>query len=393
MRLVKKRAAAVSVPVMLCGLCVAAMTVVALAQTAPQYRFDPTWPKLPLPNQWAFGGVTGLTVDSNDVVWIAHRPNNLDETENYATFDPPRGECCVSAPAIMAFNASGDLVHAWGESGGHMLLVDQKGQVWVGSDTFRIYTQEGELIAEVPRVVEATRTVRAGGGVNEGPGGGGGRGGGRAGGRGGQRTPYPAGVELIAGGVEGAAFDEDAREVYLVDNYLGGRVLVIDMDTYDFKRGWGAYGKPLSEISLEMRPPLTDPDAEPYPDFVSHVTLALADDGIVYVADRRSNRIQTFTGQGEYLNEYFVAPETLDRGSTGGLALSPDQNFLFVGDIMNNVVWTLNRSSMEVVDRFGFFGRNGGGFHWLHMIATDSMGNIYTGEVDTGRRIQRFLVQ
>ena len=118
MHLAKKRATATSVPVGLCCLFVATMAVVALAQTAPVYKFDPTWPKLPLPNQWTFGGVTGLTVDSNDVVWIAHRPNNLDDTENYATFDPPRAECCVRAPAILAFNASGDLVHAWGESGG-----------------------------------------------------------------------------------------------------------------------------------------------------------------------------------------------------------------------------------------------------------------------------------
>ena len=107
MFLTKKRPTATIVPVGLSCLLVAAMAVVAFAQTAPVYEFDPTWPKLPLPNQWTFGGVTGLTVDSNDVVWIAHRPNNLDETENYATFDPPRAECCVRAPAILAFNASG----------------------------------------------------------------------------------------------------------------------------------------------------------------------------------------------------------------------------------------------------------------------------------------------
>ena len=372
MRVAKKRVTATNAPLALCCLLVAAMAVVALAQTAPVYRFDPTWPKLPLPNQWTFRGVNGLTVDSNDVVWVSHRPNDLDETENYATFDPPRAECCARAPAILAFNSSGDLVHSWGDRGGHMLLVDRKGQVWVGSDTFRIYTQEGELIAEAPRA----GPLPSGRGQGGGP-----------------QTLYPPGIELIAGGIEGAAFDEDARELYVVDNYLGGRVLVLGMDTYAFKRGWGAYGKPLSDISTEPRPPLTDPDAAPNRDFVSHVTIALSDDGIVYAADRRSNRIQTFTKQGEYLNEYFVAPKTLDRGSTGGLAFSPDQRFLFVGDIMNNVVWILNRSDMEVIDRFGFFGHNGGGFHWLHMIATDSSGNIYTGEVDSGKRVQRFLLQ
>jgi len=32
-----------------------------------------------------------------------------------------------------------------------------------------------------------------------------------------------------------------------------------------------------------------------------------------------------------------------------------------------------------------------GQFHGLHMIATDSKGNIYTGEVQAGERVQRFV--
>ena len=34
---------------------------------------------------------------------------------------------------------------------------------------------------------------------------------------------------------------------------------------------------------------------------------------------------------------------------------------------------------------------NGGQFYGLHMIAVDSRGNIYTGEVFTGQRVQRFV--
>jgi hypothetical protein len=36
-------------------------------------------------------------------------------------------------------------------------------------------------------------------------------------------------------------------------------------------------------------------------------------------------------------------------------------------------------------------GENGGQFFGLHMIATDSKGNIYTGEVFAGERVQRFV--
>jgi hypothetical protein len=32
-----------------------------------------------------------------------------------------------------------------------------------------------------------------------------------------------------------------------------------------------------------------------------------------------------------------------------------------------------------------------GDFHWLHQVSLDSQGNIYTGEVDTGKRVQKFV--
>ena len=35
---------------------------------------------------------------------------------------------------------------------------------------------------------------------------------------------------------------------------------------------------------------------------------------------------------------------------------------------------------------------NAGQFHWLHQIVSDSDGDLYTGEVDTGKRIQKFVL-
>jgi hypothetical protein len=34
-----------------------------------------------------------------------------------------------------------------------------------------------------------------------------------------------------------------------------------------------------------------------------------------------------------------------------------------------------------------------GQFFWIDAIATDSFGNIYTGEVWTGKRVQKFILQ
>ena len=32
-----------------------------------------------------------------------------------------------------------------------------------------------------------------------------------------------------------------------------------------------------------------------------------------------------------------------------------------------------------------------GDFHWLHHVSVDSKGNIYTAEVDTAKRVQKFV--
>jgi len=66
---------------------------------------------------------------------------------------------------------------------------------------------------------------------------------------------------------------------------------------------------------------------------------------------------------------------------------------LLVGDGRDNVIWILNRDNGEVVGSFGRNGRNAGQFHWVHQVVMDSEGNLYTGEVDTGKRIQKFILQ
>ena len=43
-----------------------------------------------------------------------------------------------------------------------------------------------------------------------------------------------------------------------------------------------------------------------------------------------------------------------------------------------------------IVGAFGRNGRNAGEFHWVHNLAVDSKGNIFTTEVDTGKRAQKF---
>ena len=75
------------------------------------------------------------------------------------------------------------------------------------------------------------------------------------------------------------------------------------------------------------------------------------------------------------------------------MAFSPDpaQQFLYISDLTNNTLWFLNRDDGEVVAEMGNMGDSGGEFYGLHMISVDSQGNIYTGEVQQGERVQRFV--
>jgi len=337
----------------------------------PQYKVDADWPKRPLPNRWFLGGITGLDVDHQDNVWVLNRPADLDETENYAALNPPTAECCVAAPTIVAFNPAGEVIASFSAPQGHGMVVDRQGHVWIGSDRIRKYTREGKQVGEIGRVPESQPPGKDVEGVKA------------------FRAKYPPSTRLIVGGLEELRLDEERRELYAADSYLGGRILVYDMDTLQFKRGWGAYGGPLADIVGGGR---YDPNA-PARDFLGHLTLNVARDGLVYAADRPSNRIQVFTREGKYLKEFFVATATLDRGSAGGVAFSADapQRHLFISDIQNNTIWILDRQDGKVLGRIGSTGNWAGQFHGLHMIATDSKGNIYTGEVQAGERVQKFV--
>jgi hypothetical protein len=64
---------------------------------------------------------------------------------------------------------------------------------------------------------------------------------------------------------------------------------------------------------------------------------------------------------------------------------------LIYADGENNFFRVVERKSGATLSTFGRSGRNTGQFHWVHQIAVDSKRNIYTGEVDTGKRIQKFV--
>jgi len=372
-----KRCLLITASVSCLGFAVQIGSGVAASSEEPgKYKYDASWPK-PLPNNWALGGITGMFVDQDDHIWVLNRPRDLNQTNNYATLNPAPAECCIAAPAVLEFDVEGNLLRSWGKpdmvagwpKSEHTIFVDKQHNVYIAGaqpgDTLLKFTEDGKFVSDFGHRGPAVPTE-------------------------GQKQDNQQ-TDLLLRGVAAATLDENAHEIYVADGYLNRRVMVFDWDTGKFKRGWGAYGKSLSEIDNNPQPP-HDPKVVAK-DFKSPVhCVRIAKDGLVYVCDRAGDRVQVFDKQGKYIKEFFVANTTLRNGAAGSIDFSPDpgQKYIFIADIMNNVVWELERDTGKIVNKIGRTGHAGGEFTLAHVATMDSKGNLYTGEVGPGPRVQKF---
>lgn len=435
------------------GIAMAALVPVAMAQgqgkgqgqaqgNAPRFEVDASWPK-PLPNNWVVGQVGGIAVDRNDNIWIIQRSRSLTNDEAYATdavedSDPPVDElgfprpfgpisdCCLPAPAVMQFDPQGNLLQAWGgpadpgfvgpggrcdpdagctwPAGEHGIYVDHNDNVYIagngtgtgliggrpalwaathGPDSHVLkFSKDGTFLLQIGFAgFLGPDSNDIDGGINGTP-----------------QVFRPADMEV----------DPATNELYIADGYGNRRVVVVDAETGLYKRHWGAYGQNPVDDTPTGNYAIDRDEGNPLPQFRNPVhCVRIADDGLVYVCDRVNNRIQVFKkdevgepcenagleeGVCGFVTETFIRADTLGAGSVWDLDTSSDkrQSCLYNPDGTNQVVDTLNRLTLDVVATFGQGGRNAGDFHWVHNLATDSKGNIYTAEVDTGKRAQKF---
>ncbi|HUP51992.1 MAG TPA: hypothetical protein VM198_05915 [Longimicrobiales bacterium] len=345
-----------------------------------QFAVDPFWPE-PLPSNWIIGQVAGLSVSpDDDHVWIIHRPWTVQATNAGATpttavrdntwgHDPLQSMCCVTAPPVIEFDREGNVGRSWGAGAGyewfnseHGIHVDHNGFVWVagnGANDHHImkFTKDGEFIFQIGGVGVST-------GSND------------------TESVNRAAIMEV---------DPATNELYVADGYGNRRVIVFDAETGEYRRHWGAYGEP----PVDEDPGPWNPDAPPSRTWRTPVHgVAISNDGFVYVTDRPSNRIQVFRKDGTYVRESVLAPQTYGPGSTWEVVFDPldvEQRFLIVPDGTNNKVWTLDRETLQPVYSWGRGGRQPGQFDWLHNLEFDSEGNVFTAEVQTGHRVQKFV--
>jgi hypothetical protein len=415
----------------------ALLTASGTAQSPPTYRVVALWPQ-PLPNHWVLGSVTGVAVDAQDHIWVTHRgADSLEGNEKGMMATPPTSVlCCTAAPFILEFDASGKLLsnfggpgqgYQWPQSPGG-ITVDAKGNVWIAAAGLDPAPPGGRGRATGanadPDAVPAARG-RGGDAPDAGRGGDAAARGGR--GRGAPAgPPAPADAHVLKfahdgkfllqigtpGKIEGpdsqttlnrpaaVAVDTTANEVYVADSG-NHRVVVFDSETGAYKRHWGAYGeKPTAAGGGAY-----DPNAPPSRQFRDVACIEIAKDGTVYVCDRTSNRIQAFQKDGKFAKEGIVSKNTMGAtvtgqfgvvsswGSVWDIAFSndPQQRYIFVADGHDKKVITLQRDSLAEVGGFGSGGRLPGQFLAVGSIATDSRGDVYTGEQHHGKRVQKWV--
>lgn len=354
-------------------------------KVAPKFQVDPFWPKLP--DNWIVGQSGGIAVDSRDHIWILHRPQTVPERYQGPLLTPPRNTCCIPAPDVLEFDAAGNLIQAWGGArdpgflefrcnpamgcewplGQHGIFVDHNDYVWIagnGANDHQVlkFTRDGTFIMQI----------------------------GKAGMRGLSHPVQfaPNGTPLL-GRPADTEVDPLTNELYIADGYGNKRVIVVDAVTGLYKRHWGAYGNVPSDAPTAPY----DPSLPPEPQFRSPVhCVRIANDGLVYVCDRVNNRIQVFQKDGTFVTEFFIDRNTLGAGSAYDVDLSQDRGQTFLHDVdgENQRIWTLLRQSGEILRQTGRGGRYAGMFSAVHSLAADSKGNLYTGEVDTGMKFQKF---
>jgi DNA-binding beta-propeller fold protein YncE len=213
------------------------------------------------------------------------------------------------------------------------------------------------------------------------------------------------------------------NELFVADGYGNRRVIVFDADTGAYKRMWGAFGsapedpapKPRAESAEQSastppevsRIPAKDlSEKDPGPSQFNTVHgIKVSNDGLVYVADRGGKRVQVFTTDGKYINQVWVDRFCESPGGTNlmcgngqtaasvALSSDPEQRFLYVASRSPSRIIIYERKTLTYRTEFGSLGVKPGQFYGLHHMTTDEKGNLYTSEVEDGRRIQKFVYE
>lgn len=299
------------------------------------YELVDGWAKCP--EGWSFIDVCGLSIDSQDRVYVLSR----------------------SAHPVAVFDREGNLLTRWGEGffkRAHGSCVGHDGSVYCTDDkdhTVRKFTPEGKLLlvlgnkdqpSDTGYVQEwfdffwSLTTIK----------------------RGGPPFNRPTGIALSSSG-----------EIYVSDGYGNARVHKFTPDgTLLFS--WGEPGNAPGQFRL------------PHSIWVDKQER-------VWVVDRENNRIQIFDARGEFLSQWTDLSRPTD-------IFIDDEETVYVSELCLRV--SIFTNDGRLLARWGGGGKDKETSLFIapHTIAVDSRGDVYVGEVsvtyggvDRGSRtVQKF---
>jgi DNA-binding beta-propeller fold protein YncE len=331
-----------------------------LRSTSAKYEVDPFWPK-PLPTDWITGSVGGTCVDQNDHVFIVSR------TADEANLTDAEKEVGRAAPPVIEFDQQGNVVNSWGDpktvpSGIHGCYVDHENNIWIAGNTDAIvqkYGHDGGLLLQIGTKLKfdtSDGTIK-GAALNA--------------------------SQTLLHEPSSVVVDPANGDVYISDGYGNRRVVVFDRS-----------GKYLRQFGHQATKDETAQGVGGAFQGIVHCVV-MSNDGLLYVCDRDGKRIQVFDKMGNFKRNITIPRRRADlpgNGAPWGIVFSQDsgQKFMLVSDGRDEMVWTVDRDSGKTVGGFGQMGHMAGEFTYLHTMAIDSKGDLFTGETIGGRRVQKF---
>lgn len=315
-------------------LLVILVTLITIYQLGGRTLKDVTSPvsNWPIPSiDSELGEPSGIAIDTADNVIVFHRAGR-----EWPILQP-MPKAFINSNTITIFdNKSGKALHSWGKNlfiMPHGFRIDNKGNYWltdVGLHQVFKYRADGRLLLKL----------------------------GEAGVPGADRVHFdkPTDIAVVADG-----------SFYVSDGYGNSRIVKFSADG-QYLLEWGRKGSANGEFS------------------VPH-SLVTDRAGRVYVADRENKRIQIFTGDGRFIRQItskaFGKVTSLAIGANGDVYAADDANIFGLIHRGSAIFKIPARGEpIAVAAQSG----------WIHALATDSIGDLYTGDI-SGNLINKYLIR
>jgi len=315
-------------------------------QEVPQLKYQSVPDFLKLPQDMYLGEVAGVAVNSKGHVFVFSRGDSTG---------PAYG---AGAAQLLEFGADGKFIreighrlYAW--SFAHSVKVDRDDNIWAadkGSDMVIKFNPEGRVLMVFGRKQEAsdegTEPLRH------------------------PKPPLPP-VDGMFRQVTDMAWDAGGN-TYISDGYINSRVAKIDKDG-NWLNSWGEPGEGPGQ-------------------FHTPHSIAVDEQGRVYVADRGNRRIQVFDGEGNFKSQIG------DIGAPWTLCISPGAHqYLYSSnsnppDSMDNGEIYKMELDGKVLGKFGTAGKLVREFGTVNEIDCRNPNTLYVGEL-TNWRVQKLTLK